>query len=226
MTAPTANPAMIPPTLTTTKSRAAPAGEKVAPITAAATAVRYAIRAVASLIRLSPPGSSRSGAALRVARRRPSPTPHPAGPRSHRARTRQPAADPGSRHAATRPTTTMENSTRPTASRRIGRMFARRSRIGVKYAAENRIGGRNSRKTRSELRVIAGRSGTNPMAMPPARNRIGSATPMRRATYERTRATTRRAKTSSIAPMPWFIPASPATRPGPAARVAPGHPRA
>ncbi len=127
---PMTTPTAIPPRPTTTNDTPAATIEK-APVTATAIATRYAMRADASLIRLSPSRivTTRDGT---PSRRKTAVAATASGGATIAPSVNAGApASSGMSHETTTPTTTVVNSTSPIASRPIGRALALRSRIGV-----------------------------------------------------------------------------------------------
>ncbi len=162
--------------MTTKLTAASPRSSVPAPAavpTAAMTASRYTVRAVASFTRLSPSKmiTSRRGrfrrraidvAAIASGGETMAPSASAIG---------QPSS--GTRAIATTATAIVVVITSPTASRRIGRMLRHRSRTERKNAPEKRIGGRKTVSTVSGSSSTFGTAGMSPIPRPATTIRIG-----------------------------------------------------
>src|SRR3989475_9295498 len=192
----TARPTAIPPAPTTRK-RPVAAGTENEPVTAAATAMRYATIAAASLIILSPSrmvtmrrgSGSRRRNAVAAATSSGETTAPRANAEAH--------GIPGTARCATQATATVANRTCPTPKRRIGRRFARTSRYEANNDARNRRGGIKTKNTSCGSNWTAGSPGSNATSTPPARRTAGVGIASRRATSARKVTPTNSARTVS-----------------------------
>ncbi len=147
-----------------------------APVTAAATAVRYSTSADASLMRLSPSritttrrgtGSRETMAAAATASGGETIAPNA---------TATAQGIPGRSAWIATATAPVVARTNPTASSPMGRRFDLNSRSDVKNAAAQRMGGRKTKKTRSGSSSGILIPGTKPIASPAMTCRIGVGT--------------------------------------------------
>src|SRR3989454_2103492 len=201
---PTASPTTIPPAPTSRNRRPAWTNENV-PVTAAATATRYATIAAASFTMLSP---SRivtrrrgSGRRLRKAVAAATSGGDTTAPRANA----DAQGNPGTARRATQATTAVTNSTWPTPSNRIGRRLARTSRYNAKSDARYNRGGMNTRNTSCGSNTTAGSPGTRATSSPPTTSTAGAGMSSRRATSARKATPTKSARTVSN-PCMAFVP--------------------
>src|SRR6266568_8951686 len=196
MSHPTASPTTTPPAPTNANRAVAWPSENV-PVTAAATAMRYATIAAASLIMLSP---SSIVAERRVigSRLRNAVAAATSGGETTAPSTNADAhGRPGTTRCATQATARVANSTCPIPSDRIGRTLARTSRYEAKSDARYKSGGMNTRNTSCGSNWTAGRPGTKATSSPPATRSAGVGTARRRATSARKATPTKSARTVS-----------------------------
>src|SRR3989454_836440 len=193
---PTASPTMIPPAPTSRNRRPAWTNENV-PVTAAATATRYATIAAASFTMLSPSRivTRRRGSGRRLRKVVAAAT---SGGDTTAPRANADAqGNPGTARRATQATTAVTNSTWPTPSNRIGRRLARTSRYDAKSDARYNRGGMNTRNTSCGSNCTAGSPGTRATSSPPTTSTAGAGMSSRRATSARKATPTKSARTVS-----------------------------